>query len=64
LEGAQPLYAAAWSVIAFEPSPWNFKIFEQNIRINRLNTVIACNAAVSDEIGSTGISEQKQENCD
>lgn len=41
------------TVYAFEPSPGNFKVLEQNIRVNGLNNLIAYNAAVSDEVGST-----------
>jgi FkbM family methyltransferase len=43
------------SVVAFEPEPTNFKIFEKNIAINNLNNIKPYRLAVSNSTGQTNL---------
>ncbi len=45
------------SVLAYEPSPRNFKLLNMNLELNGISGVIAINAALGDRPGSTQFTE-------
>jgi FkbM family methyltransferase len=51
------LMAASRSLIAYEPSPRNFKLLNMNLALNGIRGVIAINAALADRPGSIQFTE-------
>ena len=48
---AIPISSQVWRVVAYEPSPANYKLLKRNIRSNKVENVIAVHAAIAPSTG-------------